>query len=87
MNQLKQVACTCTHLPTFTHAHSQQAFRDHDIVSGNILAQLCENHLKEMGVGRVGHRLELLGQIDQLRSKAGLVQRSKFVDIPTLLKQ
>ena len=77
---------TCT---TYMHTriHSQEAFCDHDIGSGHVLLQLCEEHMKEMGVKIVGHRLELLRQIDKLRNKAGFVSQATFINTPTLLKQ
>ena len=92
--QLAQLVFTCncfthcTHaLHTCTHIYSQEAFCDNDIGSGHVLLQLCEEHMKEMGVKIVGHRLELLRQIDKLRNRAGFVSQATFIDTPTLLKQ
>ena len=48
---------------------------------------LQEEHLKEMGVSRVGHRLELVKAIEELRREAGLVSRERYMDISTLIMQ
>ncbi len=48
---------------------------------------LQEQHLKEMGVTCVGHRLELVKAIDVLRKGAGLVSRETCVDIGSLMHQ
>lgn len=49
--------------------------------------ELQEEHLKEMGVTCVGHRLELVQAIEELRKEAGLVSREKYVDVSTLMIQ
>ena len=62
-------------------------FKQQEITTGRRLLSLQEEHLKEIGVIKVGHRLELSFQIDELRKAAGWVSRAAFVDIPTLLNQ
>ena len=62
-------------------------FKQHEITTGKRLLSLTEEHLKEIGVIKVGHRLELTLHIDELRKAAGWVSRAAFVDIPTLLNQ
>lgn len=44
-------------------------FEEHQVLSGRILMQLTEEHLKEMGVRKVGHRLALLGSLDELKRR------------------
>ena len=44
-------------------------FEEHAVVSGKILVQLTEEHLKEMGVRKVGHRLALVAGLNDLRMK------------------
>lgn len=66
----------------------QTVFADHDIASGRVLVSLTEDHLKEMGVARVGHRLELMGHLEELRRGAGLVPREvALMDVSTLLQR
>ena len=65
----------------------QQNFKDHSIRTGNILLTLEESHLKEMGVLKVGHRLEIMEGIHSLRREAGLVNKYKFIDLPTLMTE
>ena len=65
----------------------QDLFKEHSIRTGQLLLSLEESHLREMGVIKVGHRLEIMEGIYQLRKEAGLIDRSKFVDIKSLLKQ
>jgi hypothetical protein len=48
---------------------------------------LQDDHLKEMGVSSIGHRLEMVKAIDELRKEAGLVSREKYADISTLMIQ
>ena len=48
--------------------------------SGRCLLRLQEAHLKEMGVAKVGHRLELVDRISELRSAAGVVGESLDID-------
>ena len=48
----------------------QGSFEKHAIESGRELLQLKEEHLKEMGVGNVGHRLRLCEHIRELRRSA-----------------
>ena len=63
----------------------QPNFNEHAIRSGNLLLTLEESHLKEMGVVKVGHRLEIMEAIHGLRREAGLINKYKFIDLPTLL--
>ncbi len=60
---------------------------DHAINSGRVLLSLTEHHLREMGVAKVGHRLELLGCLEELRMKAGLVALEGIVDLGKLVQQ
>ena len=62
----------------------QQNFKEHAIQSGSLLLALEESHLKEMGVVKVGHRLGIMEAINHLRREAGLVDKYKFMDLPTL---
>lgn len=62
-------------------------FKQQAITTGRRLLSLTEDHLKEIGVSKVGHRLELQSHIDELRKAAGWVSRAAYVDIPTLLNQ
>ncbi len=62
-------------------------FKNHSIRTGKLLLSLEEEHLKEMGLFTVGHRLEIMEAIHELRQNAGLVDNSKLVDVKTLLKQ
>ena len=62
-------------------------FKQQEITTGRRLLSLQEEHLKEIGVIKVGHRLELSFHIDELRKAAGWVSRAAFVDISTLLNQ
>ena len=48
---------------------------------------LTEEHLKEMGVVSVGHRLELSKFIEELRRECGLVPRDKYADISYVVSQ
>ena len=61
-------------------------FKQQAITNGRRLLSITEEHLKEMDVV-VGHRVELIFHIDELRKTAGWVSRAAFVDIPTLLNQ
>lgn len=62
-------------------------FSEHAIRSGRLLLALEESHLKEMGVVKVGHRLDILEAIHALRREAGLVSKHKFISLPTLLME
>ena len=61
-------------------------FKQQAVTTGRRLLSLTEEHLKEIGVV-VGHRVELMFHIDDLRKTAGWVSRAAYVDIPTLLNQ
>ena len=65
----------------------QPNFTEHAIRSGNLLLTLEESHLKEMGVVKVGHRLELMEAIHGLQREAGLVNKCKFINLPQLLME
>ncbi len=56
-------------------------------ICGNSLVGLQEEHLKEIGVLKVGHRLKLLKCIDELRRDADLVSREKYADISILMTE
>ncbi|XP_065885749.1 uncharacterized protein [Dysidea avara] len=64
-----------------------ELFKEHVIKSGRQLLSLTEDHLKEVGVKKLGDRLDLAYHIDELRKRAGWVSRAAFVDIPDLLHQ
>jgi hypothetical protein len=48
----------------------EAAFRDNDI-DETVLPGLTEEHLKQLGVTALGHRVKLLDAIAALRSEAG----------------
>lgn len=60
-------------------------FEEHGVDSGRSVLQLKEEHVKEMGVTKVGHRLHLCGQITELRRSAKLAISG--VDMEQLLSQ
>lgn len=62
-------------------------FQQQAITTGRRLLSLTEEHLKEIGVVIIGHRLELSYHIDELRKSAGWISTAAFVDVPTLLNQ
>ena len=62
-------------------------FRQHAVRSGKLLLALEEDHLKEMGVVTVGHRLEMMESIHELQREAGLLDKYRFIDLPTLLTE
>ena len=47
-------------------------FTEHAVTSGRILLQLTEDHLKEMGVRKVGHRITLCTRLNELRREEGI---------------
>ena len=53
----------------------QGVFEEHAVDRGCVLLCLEEGHLREMGVGRVGHRLLLMDAIATLREQGGHVTR------------
>ena len=63
----------------------QDSFQKHAIESGRQLLQLKEDHLKEMGVGKVGHRLRLCEHLRELRRLAEVT--ADGVDMDSLLSQ
>lgn len=65
----------------------QENFEEHAIRCGQSLVSLTEADLKEIGVAKVGHRLELMEAIEQLRKEGALLSRDKFVDMNSLLTQ
>jgi len=62
-------------------------FKEHEINSGSTLLSLTEEHLKEMGITKVGHRLKLANLLETLRKDLGLVSREKYSNLTTLLSQ
>lgn len=49
------------------------AFEMHAITSGEVLLELKEEHLKDMGVRKIGHRLLLLKKLAELtKQKTGV---------------
>ena len=48
----------------------QDLFDEHAVESGRGLLRLEEDHLKEMGVAKVGHRLQLCEHLRELRRAA-----------------
>jgi len=64
-----------------------ELFKEHVINSGHRLLSLTEDNLKEMGVKKIGDRVDLSYHIGKLRKRAGWVSRAGFVDIPDLLHQ
>jgi len=65
----------------------EDLFKQQAITTGRRLLSLTEEHLKEIGIVTVGHRLELSHHINKLRKAAGWISTAAFVDVPTLLKQ
>ena len=63
----------------------QSMFEEHGVWSGRGLLQLEEAHLKEMGVVKVGHRLELCDRLRELCRVAKVVTGG--VDMECLLSQ
>ena len=82
---------TCTELSfkmaTIPNKSLQPNFTEHAIRSGNLLLMLEESHLKEMGVVKIGHRLELMEAIHGLQREVGLVNKYKFINLPQLLME
>ena len=79
--------CTSCELSKDGHCINslQHNFTDHAIRSGSLLLSLEESHLKEMGIVKVGHRLEIMEAIHKLRREAGLVNKHKLINLPQLL--
>ena len=48
-------------------------FTEHAVTSGRVLLQLTEDHLKEMGVSKVGHRITLYTRLNELRREEGIM--------------
>jgi len=67
--------------------HYLEIFKEHVINSGRRLLSLTEENLKEMGVQKIGDRVDLSHHIDELRKRAGWVSRAGFVDVSDLLHQ
>lgn len=65
----------------------QNYFKKHAVNCGESLLALEEEHLKEMGIFNVGHRLKIMRVIDDLRREVGLVSRANYVDISYLISQ
>lgn len=62
-------------------------FEEQNISKGSVLLRLEEEHLKEMGIVKVGDRLLLLEALDDLRKRAGLVPSVTHVEVDTLVDQ
>ena len=62
-------------------------FDEQNISKGSVLLRLEEEHLKEMGIAKVGDRLALLEALDDLRKRAGLVPSVAHVEVDTLVDQ
>lgn len=62
-------------------------FDEQNIDRGSVLLRLNEEHLKEMGIAKVGDRLALLEALDDLRKRAGLVPSVTHVEVDTLVDQ
>ena len=63
----------------------QSSFDEHGVWSGRSLLLLEEAHVKEMGVVKVGHRLELCDRLRELRRAAKVVAGG--IDVECLLSQ
>lgn len=68
-------------------SYAQLVVEEHAVTSGAVLLQLTEEHLKEMGVWSVGHRLEMVGALERLRLEAGLLPRAQFVQMSNFSKE
>ena len=56
-------------------------FAEHAISSGRVLLEVQQSHLHEIGVARVGHRLEMWKRLQELKEKAGLVCPMDFTSL------
>ena len=65
----------------------ERVFKEQCINTGSVLLQVTEDHLKEMCIRCIGHRLILVNGIDVLRHKAGLLPSAKFVNVRYLLEE
>ena len=65
----------------------QPLFEKHCITSGSVLLQVTEEHLLQMGITCVGHRLSLINAIDSLRAKCGFLPNAKYTDVNHLLNE
>lgn len=83
-----QVLRTVSVQQIFMHSpicYWQVLFEEHGVDSGRSVLQLKEEHVREMGVTKVGHRLQLCGQISELRRSAKLAING--VDMQQFLSQ
>ena len=62
-------------------------FKEQNINKGSVLLRLEEEHLKEMGIVKVGDRLSLLEALDDLRKRAGLVPSVAHIEVDLLMDQ
>ena len=62
-------------------------FKEQNINKGSVLLRLEEEHLKEMGIVKVGDRLLLLEALDDLRKRAGLVPSVAHIEVDLLMDQ
>ena len=60
---------------------------DHCVTSGDVLLRLTEEHLKEMGIKTVGHRLKIVNALESLRLQSGLLPRAQFVQMSNFSKE
>ena len=62
-------------------------FKSHEITSGEVLLELQEEHLKELGIWKVGHRVLLCKKIQELKGSTNshdLITLNSAVDIAKL---
>lgn len=73
------------HLPNTDNV--VRIFEEQNINKGSVLLRLEEEHLKEMGIVKVGDRLLLLEALDDLRKRAGLVPSVAHIEVDLLVDQ
>ena len=54
-------------------------FATHAITNGRTLLQLTQEHMKEMGISKIGHRVAVSNALDKLRSAAGMVPKALYL--------
>lgn len=62
-------------------------FENQCITTGPLLLQVTEEHLSQLGISCIGHRLSLINSIDSLRQKCRLLPNAKYVDVNFLLDE
>ena len=60
---------------------------EHCVTSGDVLLRLTEEHLKEMGMRVVGHRLKVVDALEGLRLQSGLLPQAQFVQMSNFSKE